>query len=101
MIKHYCVVREDLPLGIQAAMLVHAAGESGPAVTGTTAVVLGVPNETALRRLIIALNYSNASYTVIKEPDPPWNGQTMAIGIAPTDSRIPILNRYQLLRRSL
>jgi len=47
--RHYVVVRQDLPLGVLCAQVVHAAGESSDRVpTGTHAVVLSVPDEAAL-----------------------------------------------------
>lgn len=78
-------MRSDLPRGVQAAQLVHAAGESSPGnlPQGTCAVVLTVPNETKLIELEFKLRLAGILLRMIREPDAPWNGQAMAIGICP------------------
>lgn len=84
---HYCIVRRDLPPGVLAAQLVHAAGESAQEVKvppNTCAVVLAVPDETAL--LAVEKRLQEAlidGVTSIREPDEPYNGQITAIGIKP------------------
>lgn len=62
-------------------MAVHAAGESGPADPGTIAVVLQVTDEAELMALFAELD-TNDQHTpyLVREPDPPWNGQAMALG---------------------
>lgn len=89
---HYCIVRGDLPPGVLAAQLTHAAGESFYAfadfdtssdVSGTIAVVLEVPDETALIALEATLKRDDVYHVTIREPDAPWNGQLMAIGVMP------------------
>ena len=79
------IVRTDLPIGVIAAQLVHAAGESSPGnlPEGTYAIVLAVPDESALREVRASLTLSGLSWRAIYEPDEPWNGQMMAIGVAP------------------
>lgn len=97
---HYVIVRRDLPLGVQAAMLVHAAGESGPASTGTSAVVLTVADEESL--LSLHRSMRSIPHTLIKEVDPPYHGQAMAIGALVSDrseirkltSSLPLLKQY-------
>lgn len=82
---HYVIVRGDLPRGIQAANIVHAAGESVPhrMSDGTHAVVLTVPDEPSLvaarERLVLAC----VPHKPIFETDPPYSGQLMAIGVEP------------------
>ena len=82
---HYVVVRKDLPLGILAANVVHAAGESSPGFlpAGTYAVVLAVPDEPALVKLAARLYRAGLPFVTVLEPDPPWSGQMMAIGVVP------------------
>ena len=68
-----------------AAQLVHAAGESAPGdlPSGTHAVVLSVENEAALREVERRLFQFDVPYHAIREPDEPWCGALMAIGISP------------------
>lgn len=86
---HYILIREDLPHGLQAAQITHAAGESilSPVPPGTSAVVLAVPNETKLRELAKKLQLSGIPHICIHENDPPYDCQMMAIGIVPTVDR--------------
>lgn len=77
------IVRKDLPHGHQLAQSVHAAGESGPATSGTYAVVLGVPDEGTLLELHARLTYFRVPHVLIREPDPPYLGAAMAIGFPP------------------
>ena len=78
-------MRADLPRGIQAAQIVHAAGESSPGdlKEGTYAVVLTAPNEDALMRVAWKLLKARVRFTTIFEPDAPYNGALMALGLAP------------------
>jgi len=79
--------------------LVHAAGETGPAKTGTHAVVLAAKNEDHLARIVCDLEAASIPYKPIHEPDSPWDGALMAIGIPPMDrtntrkmlSKLPLL----------
>lgn len=82
---HYCITRSDLPHGVQAAQLIHAAGESSPGnlSTGTYAFALVVDDELALRELALKLFMAGITHKMILEPDAPWNGQLMAIGVCP------------------
>lgn len=79
------IVRADLPRGIQAANIVHAAGES---VThrmpiGTHAVVLTVPNEGALLAVAAKLTEAGVPHALVNEPDAPYGGALMSIGVEP------------------
>lgn len=78
-LRYYVVVRADLPAPTALAMTVHAAGETGPAPPHTIAVVLQVPNENDL----LALAHQLGDAHLIREPDPPWNGATMALALRP------------------
>lgn len=79
------MVRRDLPLGVIAAQLVHAAGESstGDLPPNTHAIVLMTVNEERLLALERELLENKIKHRSIREPDRPWNGQLMAIGIEP------------------
>lgn len=81
---HYVIVRDDLPRGVLAAQLIHAAGESsGEVPSGTRAVCLTVPDEESLARIEERLARRDVPYVAIREPDAPWNNALMAIGIVP------------------
>lgn len=86
-----------------AAQLVHAAGESSPGniSEGTHAVVLSVKGEHKLLDLERKLIDLQIPHKAIREPDLPWDGQIMAIGLFPT-FKTPVvkklLSQYPLLR---
>lgn len=82
---HYVVVRADLPRGLQAAQVVHAAGESSPGnlPSGTHAVVLTVPGSVEMEALARRLAQAGVAHVRIEEPDPPWDGALLAIGLVP------------------
>lgn len=66
--------------------MIHAAGESSPGQLPpeTRAIALHVPGEEALLSFEQQLQKSGFGFTSIREPDMPWNGQLMAIGLKPT-----------------
>jgi hypothetical protein len=100
-VKHYVIVRADLPLGVMVAQTIHAAGESGPAVHGTHAIALAATNERALGRVADQLTEAGINHVQIREPDAPWLGQLMAIGIPPTSHNTTIhrvVRRLQLIQ---
>lgn len=70
-----------------AAQLIHAAGESSPGNLdpGTYAIALGARSEIELLSIEKSLISQGILHVAIREPDAPWNGQLMAIGIAPCD----------------
>jgi peptidyl-tRNA hydrolase len=82
---HYVIVRSDLPRGVQAAQIVHAAGESSPGNldAGTYAVVLTVPDERALVRAADDLRRRGVAFVAVFEPDEPYSGAMMALGLVP------------------
>lgn len=102
---HYVVVRDDLPNGVRFAQTVHAAGESSrlvPDLPSTTrAVALRASEEAALLQLEARLRDLLIPYAAIREPDAPWCGALMAIGVAPSP-RTPklkkLMSSFQLLR---
>lgn len=83
------LVRADLPRGVQAAQIVHAAGESSPGglAEGTNAIVLAVANEPALAQLAETLERAGVRLRRIIEPDAPHNGALMALGLEPVIDR--------------
>lgn len=94
-LHHFVIVRDDLPRGVLAAQVIHAAGEStdGPVPSGTHAVALAAPSEEALERIEQRLIEHDVPHTSIREPDAPWNGALMAIGIRPMPQSNPNLRR--------
>lgn len=97
---HYCIVREDLPLGALAAQLVHAAGESGPTEPGTHAVVLSAKDQNHLLKIERQLTNHNIQHHSVREPDAPYYGELMAIGIFPICDRSllkPVVKKLRLL----
>ncbi len=84
---HYCIVRRDLPTGVMAAQLCHAAGESTfdfKVPSGTYAVVLSVADEEELISLARRLTAADIRHIMIREPDLPWDNQAMTIGLFPS-----------------
>lgn len=87
-------------MGTLAAQLVHAAGETGPVEPGTHAVVLSAKDEKHLLRIEHQLSRHQIKHHSIREPDSPWNGELMAIGLYPTSDRgsvKPITKKLRLL----
>lgn len=89
---HYCIVRADLPRGVLAAQLIHAAGESSPGglPPGTRAVALAARDEAHLRSVERRLVRLGIEHRAIREPDRPWDGALMAIGLAPVIDRTTV-----------
>jgi hypothetical protein len=87
VLYHYCIGRLDVPIGDLCAQLIHAAGESSPGnlPPETRAVALGARSEFELLKLEQKLKKKNIPHVAIREPDEPFCGQLMAIGIAPCD----------------
>lgn len=73
----------------------HAAGESSPGnlASGTYAVVLTVRDEVQLTLLAKKLRLAGVEFTMIREPDAPYCGALMSLGIKPA--------RKEALRRHL
>lgn len=98
---HYCVTRADIPFGVQAAQLIHAAGQSveSKVPDGTYAIALHVQNEVELRKLSAKLTGAAIDHALIIEVDKPYTGQAMAIGIKPMDRKLlkPFLSSLALV----
>lgn len=80
------VIRKDLPFGVALAQTVHASGESAQNTKvppHTHAVVLAVPDEAALLAVEQKLLANSIEISAIREPDAPYFGQLMSIGIKP------------------
>jgi len=84
-LSHYVVVRSDLPRGLLAAQVVHAAGESspGPVPPGTHAVVLAAATQGALEEVSQRLTAAGVTHARVVESDAPYTDQLMAIGVPP------------------
>lgn len=95
-------MRRDLSFGLQAANLVHAAGESSPGNLphGTYAVALTARDEFELRALAERLVEAGVAHALIVESDAEHAGQLMAIGIAPAqrDGLRRFTSSFPLLR---
>ena len=63
----------------------HAAGESSPGnlAPGTFAVALTVPGERELVKLADELRCAGIGFVAVFEPDAPFLGALMALGIVP------------------
>lgn len=85
-LHHYVIVRRDLPLGVIAAQVIHAAGESSDRVpSGTYAVALAARDEPHLETLEKKLIRLDIPHKAIREPD--RQDELMAIGIEPVRDR--------------
>ena len=85
---HYVIVRADLLRGVQAAQMIHAAGESCEGLKkGTHAIALHVRDEEHLYEVRAKLWKHEIPHVTIYEDDHPYDGQAMAIGIFPTSDR--------------
>ena len=87
---------------MQAAHLIHAAGESSPGnlPASTYAVALVVKDEACLRSLAETLERAGLPRHLCIESDAPYTGQAMALGIAPGDRKVlkKYLSKYPLLK---
>ncbi len=96
------VVRDELERGALAAQVTHAAGESSRLADlppGTHAVVLQT-SESGLHLLEQQLAEAGVLHAAIREPDPPFHGALVAIGLAPApkQSLKRFLSNLRLLR---
>ena len=82
------IIRDDVSRGVQLAQTIHAAGQSAqvagafPASPPTVAVALAASPE-ALALLARALAEADVRHVLVHEPDEPWRGALMAIGMVP------------------
>jgi hypothetical protein len=101
---HYILVREDLPVGVAAAMISHAAANSAFESSmrdweDMTTVVLGIPNERFLSDAAVRLGLERGNeVTLFYESDGPYSGQFMSLGVWPDDDAVlkPIMTGYPL-----
>lgn len=85
VLHHYVIIRRDLPFGVQVAQTIHAAGESSPGniSESTHAVALHAKDEAQLEKIERALLEAGFRFKAIREPDAPYLGALMAIGLSP------------------
>jgi hypothetical protein len=87
-LTQYIVVRNDLPFGMIAAQVAHAAGagsERHP--PDVHVVVLSVPSEAKLRQTYCRLVGAQLDPTLVVESDRPYTLQAMSIGLELTRDR--------------
>lgn len=69
-------------------MIAHAAALSSLGTTSNTfVVVLAAPNESSLLALERKLQQEGLPFVAFREPDAPYNGALMSIGINPVPDR--------------
>lgn len=74
--------------GVTAVQAAHAAGESlrgGPATGDTHVVALVAETSAELEALAARLHAASIHYVLIREPDEPYNGAAVALGVEPMD----------------
>lgn len=80
----------------------HAAGESSPGnlSSGTFAICLAVDDEQHLLQVEQDLIAYGIPHVAIREPDAPYNGALMAIGLAPCERKTArrVTSRLALLK---
>lgn len=86
-LTHYIIIREDLPSNIALVQAIHAASESGPTKKGDYAIALAAIDEPHLEQIESQLISHNIPHISIREPDEPYCGQIMAIGLVPVQER--------------
>lgn len=103
ILHHICIIRADLPHRVQIAQTIHAAGESAQGMVvppNTHAIAKQAANEEELLELEAKLILAGIEFVAIREPDEPWNGQLMVIGLKPqirTKEIKKLLGRYKLV----
>ena len=97
------MVRSDLPPGDRCAQLLHAAGYSARLASelppDTHAVAL-LTDADGLARLEYQLQRDGIAHAAIREPDPPYLGELVAIGVAPQSRNATLrklLSRFPLI----
>ena len=83
------IVRSDAPVGVQLAQTIHAAGCSAqlPGAERTAPPATAIALEASLPELVAlsgALDAAAVPHVLVHEPDEPWRGAPMAIGVLPT-----------------
>ncbi len=85
-LRHYVLVRADLPHGMQIAQTIHASGESVRGMdlpSNTHAVGLHARSEAELLAVEAKLKAAGIPHRAIREVDGKHEGQLMAIGVHP------------------
>jgi hypothetical protein len=83
------IVRDDALQGVQLAQTIHAAGWSaqlphaGDASPPTVAIALAA-SPVELTDLARVLADAGVRHVLVHEPDAPWHGALMAIGMVPS-----------------
>lgn len=86
------ILLQNLPSGVKLAQAVHAAGESGGDVPKNTHAIVLEADMDSLLDLEAKLWDNSVPYEAIREPDCPYEGQLLAIGICP--GKKEILEKY-------
>jgi len=92
----YVLVRKDITKTRQAIDIGHAAQECvriAPVDKRTALRVLWVENETELLDYAKRLVAKNFDHDVVYEPDEPYAGQAMSLGVAPLVERLSALSK--------
>ena len=83
-------------------MVAHAAGESSPGnlAPDTHVVVLAARDEAHLARVGDRLTKAGLPVKLVYEPDPPYGGQLMAVGVVPMKKEVVrrLVSELPLLR---
>lgn len=87
---HYIVLHRSCGNrpGIAAAQAAHAAAESIqtlPVPADTFVCVLRADTSEEIEKLSTVLRDADIFHTVIREPDEPYNGAAVALGVEPTE----------------
>lgn len=83
----YILVRRDLPFNVMCVNIAHAAGESiviAPIPGSTRLALLGVDDETQLIEYAELAAKKDFHAVLIREPDEPYSGAAMALGLEPS-----------------
>jgi hypothetical protein len=85
ILYHYGITRFDVPPIVRAVQVFHAAGESAGRnlPQGTYARLLQAGDENALKAVAWELFKAGVQVRLVYEPDAPWFGQLMALGLEP------------------
>lgn len=101
----YVVVHETKDRGVIAVQAIHAATEclgkeDVPVPSDTRLCVLVAKNSSELEDLATNLSFSAIPFTLIREPDAPYNNSATAVGVAPGEQERlkPFFTSFKLLR---
>ncbi len=107
-IVHAVVVLAGLPLGVMAAQIIHAAGESAVISFGrkpdsyTHALAVEARSDDEMNVTLSKAAERGIMAVPIHEPDAPYNGALLAIGFAPIErSKLKWLQHLPLIKSRL